>query len=268
MDMWGPYVESVRTHAPNGASKIVFDRFHEHVISYGVMFQAFHSPVLGGFAVISHWMPFLFFSVHAGALADRYDCRKLIQISQGLFMVASIAWGLLFLTGTLAVWHAVVILLVHGGAGVLAGPSIQLIIHDIVGTDQLQSAIRLNARSRNLSVLLGPAAGGGLMLLLGPAWGLLTNVLIYVPAQLRGCGGAPHRRRHAERHVHVDGPDAGPDPGAAASARAYHRPVQRVDARSADRQRSDGGCARRRHRRSLVAGPERGGRGGHRARGG
>ena len=156
----------------------------EHVISYWVMFQAFHSPALGGFAVISHWVPFLLFSVHAGALADRHDCRRLIQISQGLFMVASVAWGLLFLTGTLAVWHAVVILLVHGAAGVLAGPSIQLIIHDIVGTDQLQSAIRLNASSRNLSVLLGPAVGGGLLLLLGPAWGLLTNVLIYVPMVL------------------------------------------------------------------------------------
>jgi MFS family permease len=156
----------------------------EHVISYWVMFQAFHSPALGGFAVISHWLPFLLFSVHAGALADRYDCRRLIQISQGLFMLASIAWGLLFLTGTLRVWHAAVILLIHGAAGVLGGPAIQLLIHDIVGTEQLQSAIRLNASSRNLSVLLGPAVGGGLMLLLGPAWGLLTNVLIYLPMTL------------------------------------------------------------------------------------
>lgn len=156
----------------------------EHVISYWVMFEAFHSPALGGFAVISHWLPFLLFSVHAGALADRYDCRRLIQASQALFMVASIAWGLLFLTGRLRVWHAVLILLVHGAAGVLAGPSVQLLIHDIVGTDQLQSAIRLNASSRNLSVLLGPAVGGGLMLMLGPAWGLLANVLIYVPLTL------------------------------------------------------------------------------------
>jgi MFS family permease len=156
----------------------------EHVISYWVMFQAFHSPALGGFAVISHWLPFLLFSVHAGALADRYDCRKLIQVSQGLFMVASVTWGLLFLTGTLRIWHAVVILLIHGAAGVIGGPAIQLIIHDIVGTEQLQSAIRLNASSRNLSILLGPAVGGGLMLLLGPAWGLLTNVAIYLPLTL------------------------------------------------------------------------------------
>src|SRR5204862_1251172 len=91
----------------------------EHVISYWVMFQAFHSPALGGFAVISHWLPFLLFSVSAGAAADRYDCRRLIQISQGLFMLASVAWSLLFLTGALRIWHAVVILLIHGAAGVV-----------------------------------------------------------------------------------------------------------------------------------------------------
>jgi sugar phosphate permease len=54
-------------------------------------------------------------------------------------------------------------------------------IHDIVPREQLPSAIRLNASSRYLSILLGPAIGGGLMLLLGPAWGLLVNALIYLP---------------------------------------------------------------------------------------
>jgi MFS family permease len=153
----------------------------EHVISYWVMFQAFHSPALAGFAVISHWVPFLLFSLHTGALADRYDCRRLIHVSQALFMVASVAWGLLFLTDTLQMWHAVVILLIHGAAGVIAAPASQLVIHEIVGLEQLPSAIRLNASSRYLAILLGPAIGGGLMLLLGPAWGLLANVLIYVP---------------------------------------------------------------------------------------
>src|SRR5262245_32450299 len=153
----------------------------EHVISYWVIFQAFHSPSLAGFAVISHWVPFLLFSVYAGALADRYDCRRLIQISQGLFMLASFAWGVLFLSGLLRMWHAVVILLLHGAAGVISTPAVQLIVHDMVGGDQLPSAIRLNATSRYFAILLGPAVGGGLMLLLGPAWGLLTNVLIYLP---------------------------------------------------------------------------------------
>ena len=43
----------------------------EHVISYWVMFQKFHSPELGGFAVISHWVPYLLFSGYSGALAAR-----------------------------------------------------------------------------------------------------------------------------------------------------------------------------------------------------
>jgi len=156
----------------------------EHVISYWVIFQAFHSPTLAGFAVISHWVPFLLFSVYAGALADRFDCRKLIQISQGLFALASLSWAVLFLTGTLRIWHAAVILLIHGGAGVIGIAASQLIIHDIVGPERLPSAIRLNATSRYLAILLGPAVGGGLMLLLGPGLGLLVNILIYAPFTL------------------------------------------------------------------------------------
>jgi MFS family permease len=153
----------------------------EHVVTYWVMFQTFHSAALGGFAVISHWVPFLLFSFYAGALADRHDCRRLIQISQGLFMLASLAWGLLFLAGELQMWHAVVLLTIHGVAGVVGAPATQLIIHDMVPAEELPSAIRLNASSRYLSILLGPAVGGGLMLLLGPAWGLLTNVVVYLP---------------------------------------------------------------------------------------
>jgi MFS family permease len=169
----------------------------EHVISYWVIYLKFHSPSLAGFAVISHWVPFLLFSFYAGALADRYDCRKLIQLGQALFMLASLAWGVLFLTDALAVWHAVVILLIHGAAGVVGTAAVQLLLHDMVGAAQLQSAIRLNATSRHLAILLGPAVGGGLMLLVGPAWGLLANILIYLPftillARMRSTGHGQH----------------------------------------------------------------------------
>jgi hypothetical protein len=75
----------------------------------------------------------------------------------------------------------VVILLVHGAAGVLGAPASQLIIHDMVPRGDLPSAIRLNASSRYLAILVGPAIGGGLMLLLGSAWGLLANVLLFLP---------------------------------------------------------------------------------------
>lgn len=156
----------------------------EHVISYWVIFQAFHSPVLGGFAVISHWTPFLLFSVYFGGLADRYDCRRIIQAAQVLYMGVSLAWGILFLTGTIQVWHACALLVIHGLAGVLWQPASQLLIHDIVGSEHLQSAVRLNATGRQLGILFGPAVGGGLLLLLGPPLGLLVNAAIYLPLTL------------------------------------------------------------------------------------
>jgi MFS family permease len=153
----------------------------EHVISYWVLYERFKAPWLGGVAVLTHWLPFLFFSVASGALADRFDNRRIIQAAMALFMLASLGWALLFLTDTLEPWHAVVLLTVHGMAGVLWGPASQVLVHDIVGGAHLQSAVRLNATSRNLGILLGPAVGGGLMLAFGAGAGLVINVLIYVP---------------------------------------------------------------------------------------
>jgi MFS family permease len=153
----------------------------EHVISYWLLYQKFRSPVLGGFAVISHWTPFLFFAVYFGALADRYDCRRVIQASQLLYAGVSLTWAVLFLTDTIQLWHACVLLVIHGMAGVLGGPGSQLIIHDIVGREYLQSAVRLNSTSRHLGVLLGPAVGGATMLLVGPPAGLFINTLMFVP---------------------------------------------------------------------------------------
>jgi len=156
----------------------------EHVISYWVMFQKFHSPALGGFAVVSHWVPFLLFGVWSGALADRFDPRRIIQLGMILFMGCSVAWGALFVSDSLGLWQAVAILIVHGIASVLWGPSSQVLIHDIVGTEHLGSAIRLAATSRYLGLLAGPAVGGVFLLVFGPALGLLVNVAIYLPLTL------------------------------------------------------------------------------------
>lgn len=153
----------------------------EHVISYWLLYQKFHSPVLAGFAVISHWTPFLFFAVYFGALADRHDCRRVIQTAQCMYAAVSLTWAVLFLTDTIQVWHACVLLVVHGMAGVLGSPASQLIIHDIVGREYLQSAVRLNSTGRQLGVLLGPAVGGATMLLFGPSVGLFINIWMFLP---------------------------------------------------------------------------------------
>ena len=166
----------------------------EHVISYWMLYEKFHSPTLAGVAILTHWLPFLLFSVYSGALADRFDNRRIIQLAMLLYMTASLGWALLFLTNTVQEWHAVVLLTIHGIAGVLWVPASQLLIHDIVGGKDLQSAVRLNATSRQLGILMGPAVGGALMLIFGAAAGLMINVLIYLPL-IVWLSKTPHGKR-------------------------------------------------------------------------
>ncbi len=153
----------------------------EHVISYWVVFQKFHSPSLLAFAVVSHWAPYLAFAAYTGGLADRFDVRRLIQFGMLLFMAVSVGWGVMFLTDSTAQWKAMVLLLTHGLAGVIWMPASQVLIHKIVGTQQLPSAVRLNATGRYLAFLVGPAVGSALLLWLGPIQGIFVNALIYAP---------------------------------------------------------------------------------------
>ncbi|MFI5907533.1 MFS transporter [Dactylosporangium sp. NPDC051541] len=156
----------------------------EHVITYWVLWQKFHSEALAGFQVISHWVPFLLFSVWFGGLADRYDCRRVIQAAQALFMLVSLLWGILFVTDSLQIWQACVLLVLHGMAGSLWGPGEQLMLHDFVGDQDLVSAVRLNATFRSLGVLFGPAVGSALLLWLGPTAGVFANIAFYLPLTL------------------------------------------------------------------------------------
>src|SRR6202012_1967440 len=80
--------------------------------------------------------------------------------------------------------HAMVLLVIHGCAGVLWQTPNQLLLYDIVGRADLMSAVRLNATARYVGVLIGPAVGGAILLGLGPAHGIMLNTLFYLPLVL------------------------------------------------------------------------------------
>lgn len=164
-----------------GGSLLMAGDNSEHAITYWVMWQAFHSPLLAGFAVVSHWLPHLLFSVFFGSLADRFDCRRLIQISLGLFAAASVCWGVLFATDSLQPWHCVVLLAVHGFASALWHPASGVMIFDIVGEKDVASGVRLMATGLSVGQLVGPAVGAALLFTVGPALGMFLNVLFYLP---------------------------------------------------------------------------------------
>jgi hypothetical protein len=78
------------------------------------------------------------------AAIDRlgFDPRRIIQCGMLLFILVSLGWGYLFITDTLQMWQAVLLLVVHGCAGVLwAGvlwfTPVQVLLYDIVGPADL-----------------------------------------------------------------------------------------------------------------------------------
>src|ERR1700712_313347 len=166
----------------------------EHVISYWMVYQKFHSPALAGFAIVAHWLPFLLFSVVSGALAERFDPRRIIQIGMTLFIIASLSWSYFFVTDSLQMWQAMVILVIHGCAGVLWQTPNQMLLYDIVGPKDLESAVRLNAMARYLGILVGPAVGGAILIAFGPSAGIMLNTLFYLPLVL-WLGGGPYGPR-------------------------------------------------------------------------
>jgi len=74
-----------------------------------------------------------------------------------------------------------VLLVLHGCAGVLWMTSSQMLLYDIVGPAALPSAVRLAATARYLGVLVGPGVGSIVMLTLGPTRGIFFNTLFYLP---------------------------------------------------------------------------------------
>jgi MFS family permease len=164
-----------------GGSLLMAGDNAEHAITYLAMWQLFESPLLAGFAVVSHWLPHLLFSIPFGGLADRFDCRRIIQISCGLFVIASLTWGVLLLNAALEPWHCVVLLVVHGFASALWHPANQVMLYDMVGEKHLPSAVRLMATGLSLGQLVGPAMGAVLLFTIGPAWGMFANALFYAP---------------------------------------------------------------------------------------
>ena len=192
----------------------------EHVICYWVMFQNFHSPALGGFAVISHWVPFLL----AGGITPAgwpiaSTSAGSSKLGMLLFMGVSIGWGVMFLTDPAdACGRRWCCCIVHGLAGVIWLPASQVLIHQIVcaGAVAERGAVE---RHRPLLGVFGRAAPSvrRCCWVFGPAYGIFINALIYTPLFLwlisapyggAACGGARPAagRRRLRRHL-VD--DAG-----------------------------------------------------------
>lgn len=115
-------------------------------------------------------LPIVLFSMHAGALVDRGDRLRIVQITQVvLFVQATVLW-LVTLSGHATIPLLLALQFVQGLASAVEIPARQSMVIQLVGRDDLQPAIALNSSGFNLARVVGPAIGGVVIGSLGIAW--------------------------------------------------------------------------------------------------
>jgi MFS family permease len=122
-----------------------------------------HSPVAVGFLAFCRFVPFSVFGLASGVVADRFDNRRLMMITQAFAMLVSVALAGLAFSGHATVWEAYVLAAFGGTALVFDAPGRHSLTFQMVGRDELPNAVALNASIFNASRVIGPAVGGVLI---------------------------------------------------------------------------------------------------------
>jgi MFS family permease len=122
-----------------------------------------HSPVAVGFLAFCRFVPFSVFGLASGVVADRFDNRRLVMITQALAMAVSVALAALAFSGHATVWEAYVLAALGGTALVFDAPGRHSLTFQMVGRGELPNAVALNASIFNASRVIGPAIGGVLI---------------------------------------------------------------------------------------------------------
>ena len=125
-------------------------------------------------------IPNLVFALPAGALADRYDRRKLLLVFQSLNMALAAALAVTWQTGTLTVGLLGVLAVLGGILGTLSFAPFQAMLAATVPRPDLESAVAINSLSLQVARFVGPAVAGFLLAAAGPTWVFGVNAASFV----------------------------------------------------------------------------------------
>jgi MFS family permease len=139
-----------------------------------------HSALLLGLVGVLQYLPVMVFSLFGGVLADRFPKRTLLLVTQSVALVqASIMW-LLVVTGTVQIWHILLLVALLGITNALDTPTRQAFVGEMVGREDLPNAIALNSSLVNMARVLGPGLGGVLIAWLDVAPLFLLNTISFI----------------------------------------------------------------------------------------
>lgn len=127
-------------------------------------------------------LPFIFFGIFGGVLADAFDRKKLVVAAQLLNLIPAFALGVLTVTGSIQVWHIYLFGLITSFVQVVSQPARTALIPSLVPRSHLMNAITLNTTTHQVSLLFGPALAGFFIDLIGLDGTYFLSAGLFAPA--------------------------------------------------------------------------------------
>ncbi|HEY7349930.1 MAG TPA: MFS transporter [Ktedonobacterales bacterium] len=159
--------------------------------------SAFQLGALGLFQAI----PTMAFSLVSGVVADAFDRRKLLMLTEITLALCSVTLALLTIFNLITVPMIYAIAFISSAAGSFDYPTRQTLISKIVPNEQLTNAYSLNMLMFNLATIVGPTLGGLAIATLGVAGTYWFDVASYgcviVALLLMRADGRPGKDRAA-----------------------------------------------------------------------
>lgn len=125
-------------------------------------------------------LPIMLLALFAGAIADNHDRRLVMLVAQVGMLIASALLAALTWAGMIGPLSLLALTLTVGAGTALNGPAWQASVRLQVGPEDLPQAISINTIAFNLGRSVGPAVGGVLISLAGPATAFALNTLSYI----------------------------------------------------------------------------------------
>ncbi|WP_350350037.1 MFS transporter [Agromyces sp. G08B096] len=114
-----------------------------------------------------------------GLIADRFDRRKILLVTQGAMMALGLALGLLLL-GHAELWHLYVFAGLLGIVNAVDTPARQTFVADLVAGADMSNAVALNSASFNAARMIGPALAGLAIVVVGSGWVFIVNAVTFL----------------------------------------------------------------------------------------
>jgi MFS family permease len=125
------------------------------------------SPIWLGVVGLSSALPTIVLSVPAGVVADRYEHRWILLVSQILTAALSLLLAVLILVGAVDVWILMAWAIAVGALAALALPAQSAILPRLIDMRAMASAVALTSSVWNTMRIVGPAAAGVLIAVIG-----------------------------------------------------------------------------------------------------